>query len=79
MTHREHPSRHFIRSKPKPTIQEALNFARSVMVSKGVDTNIGPYVHADGITIKQARRALYKHAIDHSEHMALEMIEYSLS
>jgi len=68
----------FIRSQPKPTEEEALDFARSVMTSKGVDVDWGPYEFRDGLSITNARDALEKHCVDTSEAMALEKIEYAL-
>ena len=71
-------TRDYVRGKPKPTEEEALNFARSVMVEKGVDTATGPYEYADGVTLKMAKAALEKHAVDLSERLAFEMIDYAL-
>lgn len=72
-------TRDFVRSRPRPTAEEALGFARSVMVEKGldIDNGYGPYKLADGMTLKLAKAALEKHTVDASEHMALEMAEYA--
>lgn len=72
------PARDYVRSQPKPTHKQALNFARSVMMSKGVDTSWGPYKYGDGLSIKAAKAALEVHAIDTSECMALEMCIYAM-
>lgn len=71
-------TREFIRSKPKPTKIEALNFARSVLRKQGCFKDYGPYCPEDGETIENARKAFEKHRIDASEVMAFEMIEYAL-
>lgn len=74
----ENSTRDFIRREPRPTEEEALNFARSVMSEKGVDCDFGPYKFADGVTLKLAKAALERHAIDTSENMAFYMAEYAL-
>lgn len=68
----------YIRKEPKPSEGEALNFARSVMESKGVDVDWGVYILKDGRNIENAQKALEAHAIDLSERMALEKINYAL-
>jgi len=70
--------RDFVRKKPKPTVEEALDFARSVMMEKGVDVNWGPYQFRDGMSLTNAKTALEIHAVDTSEVMALEMVDYAL-
>lgn len=65
-------TREFIRSKPKPTEVEALEFARSVMESQGV------YYLWDMLSLESAREALEKNAFDASEVMALEKIIYAM-
>ena len=71
-------TRDFVRSRPQPTKKKALAFARSVMSEKGVDSDCGPYTLKDGMTLKLAKAALEKHAIDASENMAFYMAEYAL-
>jgi len=68
----------FIRSKPKPSDIEALDFAKSVMIEKGLDDQFGPYKPNDLLSLSTARTALEANAIDLSECMALEMINYTL-
>lgn len=73
----QNSTRDFIRARPKPTEAEALDFARSVMESKGVDVDWGPYRFRDGLSPSNAREALKRHCVDLSETMALETIEYA--
>jgi len=68
----------FIRSKPKPSDIEALDFAKSVMIEKGLDDQFGPYKPNDLLSLSTARTALEANAIDQFEYMALEMINYAL-
>jgi hypothetical protein len=70
--------REYVRSQPRPSQEDALNFARSVLREKGAFEEYGPYCHDDGVTIENARKALEKHAFDVSEWMAFEMIEFAL-
>ena len=60
----------FIRSKPKPTLEEAMNFTLSVMEEKGVYEFPENAEHA----LKQLREK----AVDLSEQMALAKLEYAL-
>ncbi|HEY9081319.1 hypothetical protein [Magnetovibrio sp.] len=71
-------TREFIRNKPKPTEEEALDFARSVMAEKGAFEDWGVYKYEDGLSIDNAIKALKEHAIDMSERMALEKCLYAM-
>lgn len=64
--------RKFIRMTPKPTEDEALAFARSVMADQGV------YGPKDGMSCHTAIKAFEQHAVDMSERMALEMCLYAI-
>ena len=70
--------RDFVRKKPKPTVEEALDFARSVMSNKGVGEDWSPYKFVDGMSLEKAKAAFEEHAFDMSEIMALEMADYAL-
>jgi len=70
--------RKHVRKKPKPTKEEALDFARSVMLEQGAFKNWSVYKYEDGLTVESSLSALQKHAVDMSEFMALEMCLYTL-
>jgi hypothetical protein len=68
----------FVRSKPKPTHEEAMAFALSEFIAQGALKDYGPYTKEDGDNIQNARAALEKHSVDFSEQMALQLIDYAL-
>ena len=65
-------TRDFIRSKPRPTPDQALTFAQSVMGEQGI------YRPNDLATCESALAALTDHAVDQSEIMAIEYLKYAL-
>jgi uncharacterized protein Yka (UPF0111/DUF47 family) len=71
-------ARGYIRKGPKPTVENALGYARSVMVARGAFKDWGDYKYEDGLTIESAIAALKQHADSQQETMALEMCLYAM-
>lgn len=63
-------TRDFIRAKAKPAVDEAMSFAMSVMLEKGVYTK--PKSPQDALA------QLNEQAVDTSEMMAIHKLEYAL-